>query len=142
MFKLKKLPYELQQLNINKDTLEDIFYFAKDAHINDERYKNWKKQKKKYGFDEREICSLDYTIAVFLYTRLKFYLDNICVNTGITSRYGKNRDNFIFQHKLKLAIRSFKMQILTENNKWNEMKEKKFKLGLKAFIDIYSELWF
>lgn len=39
----------------------------------DKRYKLFKKQRKKYGFDERETWSLDYTLATWLYEHLCVY---------------------------------------------------------------------
>lgn len=38
--------------------------------------KNFKKQRKKYGFDARECYNLDYTFAVWLYSHLKMYLES------------------------------------------------------------------
>ena len=40
---------------------------------NDKRQKEWKKQRKKYGFDERETWSLDFSFHLWLYERLKMY---------------------------------------------------------------------
>ena len=40
-----------------------------------ERKKRFQKQRKKYGFDERETWSLDYTLIGWLYSHLKMYLD-------------------------------------------------------------------
>lgn len=37
----------------------------------DKRQKKWKKQQKKYGFDERDTWSLDFRIVAFVYPRLK-----------------------------------------------------------------------
>lgn len=34
---------------------------------NDKRQKVWKKQRKKYGFDNRELWNLDYTFYLWLY---------------------------------------------------------------------------
>lgn len=42
---------------------------------NDKRKDKWKQQKRKYGFDERETWSLNYTFYCWLYEHLKMYLD-------------------------------------------------------------------
>lgn len=41
----------------------------------DKRREKWKEQRKKYGFDERETWSLNYTFYAWLYERLKMYLE-------------------------------------------------------------------
>ena len=40
-----------------------------------EQKEQLKKQRKKYGFDERETWSLDYTLIGWLYSHLRMYLD-------------------------------------------------------------------
>lgn len=40
---------------------------------NDERWEKWKKQRKEYGFDERETWNLDHTFVEWIYTRFKMY---------------------------------------------------------------------
>lgn len=39
----------------------------------DHRMKRWKKQKKHYGFDDRETWNFHQTLFEFLYTRIKMY---------------------------------------------------------------------
>ena len=39
----------------------------------DKRWKEWKKQRKKYGFDERETWCLDHIFYEWLYSRLTMY---------------------------------------------------------------------
>ena len=47
------------------------------AKLNDKkRNKKWKKQRKKYGFDERETWSMDFTLACWIYEHFKWYIDN------------------------------------------------------------------
>lgn len=46
----------------------------------DERKWDWDMQREKYGFDERETWSLDYTFYLWLYERLKMYLEVACVD--------------------------------------------------------------
>lgn len=46
----------------------------------DKRKKQWKKQRKKYGFDEREIWSLDYAFFLWLYERAKMFLEIAAIN--------------------------------------------------------------
>lgn len=46
----------------------------------DSRMPRFLDQREKYGFDERETWSLDYTFACWLYEHLKMYLDVNCVD--------------------------------------------------------------
>lgn len=70
------LDYGLEKLGVKP---EDIFWHDNicDKMINDERQELWKKQRKENGFDERETWALEYTIAIFVYPRLKWFIDNI-----------------------------------------------------------------
>lgn len=51
----------------------------KDRHDlwnpNDNRQSIWQRQRREYGFDERETWSLDGTFYLWLYERLKMYLE-------------------------------------------------------------------
>ena len=40
----------------------------------DDRQPKWKEQQNKYGFDERETWSLDFTFIAWIYPRLKWIL--------------------------------------------------------------------
>lgn len=42
---------------------------------NDEREEKWKKEREVFGFYERETWNLDSTFYIWLYERLKMYLD-------------------------------------------------------------------
>jgi len=42
---------------------------------NDKRQTKWKKERKKYGFDEREMWNMDYTFYLWLYERLRYFLN-------------------------------------------------------------------
>lgn len=54
----------------------------------DKRQKNWKKQRKKYGFDERETWNLDTAFYQWLYPRLRMYNEINCVDaTAIIYEY-------------------------------------------------------
>ena len=46
----------------------------------DKRQAQWAKEREEYGFDEREIWSLDDTFYCWLYERLKMFIARKCVN--------------------------------------------------------------
>lgn len=41
----------------------------------DTRQEEWRKEREVYGFDERETWSMDYSFHLWLYERLKMYLE-------------------------------------------------------------------
>lgn len=48
----------------------------------DERTPQWEMQREMYGFDERDTWSLDYTIALLFYERLRMYNDVNIIDTS------------------------------------------------------------
>ena len=61
--------------------LDDIGYTDRPDTWNkdDKRQKIWRKQRKKYGFDNREIWNMDLAFYLWLYERLirlRFYLSD------------------------------------------------------------------
>jgi len=59
---------------------EETCIFNTREKDNSGRQKKFNKQRKKYGFDERETWSLDFTSATWLYSHLKMYLKVNIVN--------------------------------------------------------------
>lgn len=53
--------------------LDDINVKNRWDQISDKRDKRWKKQRKKYGFDDRETWGLDEAFYQWLYERLMMY---------------------------------------------------------------------
>ena len=50
-------------------------YGLYDPEKNDKRKKKWKKQRKKFGFDERETWNLNNTMVEWLYSHLMMYTE-------------------------------------------------------------------
>ena len=48
----------------------------------DKRNKEWKKERKKYGFDSRDTWNLDSTMAELLYERLKMFNEVNIIDTN------------------------------------------------------------
>ena len=59
----------LNDIGIKSD---DIAIFNTEA-IDKKRQKRFKKQRKKYSFDERETWALDFTLVTWLYSHMKAY---------------------------------------------------------------------
>ena len=71
----KKLPQCLRKLGL---TSKDIFFDDElsDEFIHDKRRLRWNRMKKRYGFDDRELWDLDFTLAVYIYPRLKYFREH------------------------------------------------------------------
>ncbi len=57
----------------------------------DERQGQWAKEREIYGFDERETWSLDYSFYLWLYERLKMYLEKGGSDDLHTYKIGKEK---------------------------------------------------
>ncbi|MEI6296247.1 MAG: hypothetical protein WCO84_01195 [bacterium] len=62
-----------------KNKNEKIHYYWNKG---DSRNPQWAKERKRYGFDERETWSLDHTFFIWLYERLQMYVE--CANYDMT----------------------------------------------------------
>lgn len=81
---MKKKEYKRLGYVRNK-YLEDLGLKPRECGTNfcqkgDPRWDIWKKQRKDYGFDERETWCLDNIFYEWLYSRLQMYLDSAIVN--------------------------------------------------------------
>lgn len=72
---MNKLPYGLKELGLIE---EDIFFDDNLSNelADDPNQESWKKQREELGFDAREIWDLDFTMAYFIYPRIKYFKDN------------------------------------------------------------------
>ena len=59
---------------------------------NDSRQEQWKEQRKKYGFDERDTWSLSYTLILLIYPRLKMYDEINIVDTSFHKIKHKDKE--------------------------------------------------
>lgn len=114
--------YYLDKINIKP------FFFD---NYKDRRNKQWKKERKKYGFDERETWSMNFTMIVLLYERLNMYNEINIVNTD----YHKITINEIErtqQEWIDELIRLCEMYFKDDNTEWFECS--------KEIWEIWSEL--
>ena len=114
--------YYLDKINIKP------FFFD---NFEDRRKKQWKKERKKYGFDERETWSMNFTMIVLLYERLMMYNEVNIVNTD----YHKITINGIEhtqQEWIDELIRLCELYFKDNNAEWFECS--------KEIWEIWSEL--
>ena len=77
---------------------EDETCIPNSADTSDERMPRFLEQREKYGFDERETWSLEFTFACWLYEHLMMYLE-------------------IADNTINLSFHKFKIPVIQEQNK-------------------------
>lgn len=123
---MKIYHYE-KELGLN----ERMLFWEEDQMLDDDRQYFWKEQKEKYGFDEREVWSLYYRIALFIYPRLKMYSEIPSRPIGMTNEQWKEI--------LDQMLTAFEIIIKDEINK--NSNEKIVRKGLKRFFKYFLYLW-
>jgi hypothetical protein len=123
---MKIYHYE-KELGLN----ERMLFWEEDQMLDDDRQDFWKEQKEKYGFDEREVWSLYYRIALFIYPRLKMYSEIPSRPIGMTNEQWKEI--------LDQMLTAFEIIIKDEINK--DSNEKIVRKGLKRFFKYFLYLW-
>jgi hypothetical protein len=99
----------------------------------DPRAKIWAKQRKEWGFDDRETWALDWTIAEFVLPRLKRFKDvSFAFSAGSLAEWHKILDQMISAFDLTLADRS---RDLTKQERRSMAR------GLKLFAKHFNDLW-
>lgn len=58
----------------------------------DPRMKYWLQQQEEYGFDERETWNMDYQFLQWIYTRMKMYCEECCVDTSFHKFIYKDKE--------------------------------------------------
>ncbi len=116
-----------KELDIGKD-----FFFWEEDSSNDERHGEWEEQRKKYGFDVREVWNLYTRIAVFIYPRLRMFRDSVVSRPSNLTM----EEWYVILDKM---IFTFKK--ILEYNHNNEMTEKEWKQYNEGF-DLFKEYFF
>lgn len=144
MFKIKNMSSHIKKLlGIESDhDIREYFYFAKESKNYDSRKKEWKKQRRKQGFDERELWSLDFTIATFLYPRL------IEMKKIMAYTLAKTPDQVRDMSDVDKAIEAMGLILRKETNYYpktlEEKKEidRKIRKGLFSLARVFRGLWY
>ena len=115
------------------------FYFWDDTMnkglAKDSRQEEWKEQREKYGFDERELWSLKTTIAAFVYPRLKHFSE-VCTSYPIDAVSDTWADD------INKMAEAFKLVILEDSgDTLSKEAYKEIKEGLRLFADRFLDLW-
>lgn len=106
---------------------------------NDDREKEWKKQREKYGFDSRDTWSLDYTIIALIYPRLKMYkeingLESFC-------KFNYKGKEFTEEECIDIVLEGFKIRLLKEPQFMTEKEWIKYEDARMLFAMVMPALW-
>ena len=154
----------LNKLGIKSDSTAIFNTEEKDQ----DRDKRFKKQRKKYGFDERETWCLDYTFITWLYSHLRLYKkvsivnldyhkfeipvlyelspDELEYDTGC--KYPKKYYKEVIEthtqgEAINLMIYYFQFYLLNDNSEIEpEFRAfEKAKCGIKIFAEVFGAMW-
>ena len=137
---MDKLSYGLRELGL----IEEDIYFddnLSSEFTNDPRQELWKKQKEELGFDARELWDLDFTMAHFIYPRIKYFKDHYA-EIGYPCEINSNEewtnilDNILFAFKEILT--NYKCCISAEDT---TQYYKKIDNGLFLFAKYFRVFW-
>lgn len=148
--------YQNKLGKIEKELLGEDFemFFANDDEITDEmtddeieevkeRNEEHKRQREELGFDEKQLWSLDITMAYFIYPRLKEFSENL---HGYPAELGEEMwrtylDNMVFA--FELILREQKKDISNEelDYLWSDEVQGKIQDGLELFGKYFKHLW-
>ena len=99
----------------------------------DKRAKKWAKERKKYGFDNREIWNLDRTFIEWIYTRVKMYKEYATIDMNFHKV--KYKDNMITQGEGIDKILELAKEILLDIE-----NDELFYENVREICDLWKEL--
>lgn len=120
--------YYLEKLGVKS---EDI---VQNWNPDDHRKNKWAKERKKFGFDERETWNFDTTFLQWVYPRICWYREHAPVD--LTYHQYKYKKQFVtFEWCLDAMIESLGICLL--NDRLGPKAEKEYKRHLDKFFDIF-----
>jgi len=123
-------PIELNVPNI-------CFSLVNNLPKTDSRLKSFKKQRLKRGFDETELWNLNYTIAKFIYPRLKVFVESTPVSLDDDARKALNEMVWAFETLSDYE----KMNGLVGDKKERVALNKRLDKAFYLFADYFGSLW-
>ena len=133
----------LEKLGIKRN--EHSTNFCNDE--NDPRQNRWAKQRRNYGFDDRETWNLDHIYIEWLYSHLMMYKKVTIVDMKKDMLYDVvvAKDKVIPQISMKDALDFMLKELetyLTDRNKdfWTEVRPELFE-ALHMFADTFQAWW-
>lgn len=98
------------------------------------------------GFVSQEFFSLDYSLALYIYGRLRYFQDNCLVGypMGMTEEeWGSILKKMIKAFKLYCVHEDRDMRISEQERKTrSKNRQKQINYGMRLFIKYFSHLWY
>ena len=127
------------QLSIKPEALNNIcFSVADDVYEKDPVVKEKHRQRRfEFGFDDTETWHLDRTMALFIISRLKRFME---VNNGIAN--GETEESYY--EKLRFIVQAFENYYATDKyfNSVDIEERKKLTDDVRLAVENLSKLWF
>ena len=111
--------------------------------LKDDRKEKWKEQRKKYGFDEREIWNLDTIFVEWLYSHLMMYKEK--ASQIIDLSYHKvewENKEITSEDAIDKIINIAKEVLIAENYDKREVKYNTFCKYMELYAKILPSLWY
>lgn len=111
---------------------------------NDSRQKKWARERKVYGFDERDTWSLDHTLSLMIYERLRWFRQHSPVEMdakGVAHSYEYKGEEFTLGEMIDKALSGFKMSITLNKHEITENNSKKIEEAWAILGIIHCSLW-
>lgn len=106
----------------------------------DERQERWKKQREMYGFDDRETWNLDFVFYLWLYERLKMFLDVTVIDLDF-HRFEYNGKEYTQRQMIDMMIERLEFCFSKEYNSFNaEHVDYVLEIG-KIWATVLPAMW-
>ena len=113
------------------------------------RNNRFKKQRKKYGFDERETWSMDYTLACWIYEHFMLYKEINCVDLTFYKFNIPKWNDEILDEKIEvtqeeainLVLEHIEFFLINEDFDREEEADNRFKYALIIMAEIMPAMW-
>lgn len=114
--------------------LDDIGVIARPDTWNkdDKRQNQWAEERAAYGFDERETWNLDFSFHLWLYERLKRYVEVCCVNLEY-HKFSYHGEEYTQKQLIDMMLERLEFSFKPE---YNDYDEKQFK-----YVSEIEEIW-
>lgn len=129
---------------MNRKYLDDINVIDRPDtwHKDDSKQEVWKKQREIYGFDEREVWSLDYTFNLWFYERLKMFKE--CASKMIDLDFHKfefGGKEYTQRQMIDMMIERLEFSFKPEYDNLDEEQYKYVTDVIKIFHKVYGAMW-
>lgn len=106
----------------------------------DKRQKEWTRQRKEYGFDERETWCLDFSFYCWLYERCKMFLDKSCIDLNF-HKFEYEGETFTQEQCINKIIEGCEIAITVDDWNWTKEQEKQVADVAKIWAIILPAMW-